>query len=222
MNPNHLASASRLTTILFSPETSAYVRARVAGGLSSAFRVDCETEAMFELSDALRRLVCARAGVVWGPFAYTCVRHLLKIEREEAVRKCEDELRNQDEWARHMLINELAEVAGADVILLLLRHFKREDSARVAMQVMRVLGDLLPESQRARVLATGLADESPSCRFLAIKGLSHVRPKIANELALRNLQLEPDDVLRNLLAEAISATAQQGRKASRAGRKPPP
>ncbi|MBX3191599.1 MAG: hypothetical protein KF819_31695 [Labilithrix sp.] len=206
MNPCHLEAVRSLSEDLFAGHLSDYARASVADSISAAFDPHLETEAMFELREALMRLARASDGVVWGPFAYTCVGPMLGLARDRMLTKCDTELRQQDEWNRSLLINELAEVPGADLLVMLRRHAKREPSARVRIRLMRLLGGLVAPRSREEILARGLQDESPSCRYLAIKALHRLPRKVAHELASGNVAVEPDVHLRDLLEQVLAAT----------------
>jgi hypothetical protein len=216
LDPTHCEAARLLTSALLAVDQSVYVRTQVAGSIGDALQLDRETEAMFELRDALATVVRGQNSVAWGPFAYSCLRHLARFEREETLRRCEEDLSERDEWDRGMLLNELAEVPGADVMALVRRRLGAEESPRLRVRMMRMLGDLVPDRNRAEILRRALADASPSCRFLAIKALARLPPEAALDLAKRSLRGEPDEHLRRLLAEAVEITkARAGTKRRR-------
>lgn len=220
VDSTHGESARLLTSALLSEDQTVYVRTQIAGCISDALRLDRETEAMFELRDALAAVARGQNPIAWGPFVYSCVRHLAKFERLETLRRCEEDLRERDEWDRGMLLNELAEVPGADVMTLVRRQLGAEESPRLRVRMMRMLGDLVPDRSRAEILRRALGDASPSCRFLAIKALARLPPQAALDLAKRSLRGEPDEHLRRLLAEAIKITkARAGTKTRRTVRK---
>jgi hypothetical protein len=101
------------------------------------------------------------------------------------------------------LINELADVAGSDVIAILLEHLEVEPLLRLRVRLVGCLGDLLAEERRSEILEEGLGSDSPSCRFLALKLLRRVPRERRRALATAALQVEPDAVLRALLDQVI-------------------
>lgn len=206
LNPTHTESARLLTAALLSPKHDNFVRTQVAGSISDALRLDRDTEAMFALRDALVGLLTNKDGIDWAPFAYSCVRHLADLDRSHTLKRCEEDLRERDEWERGMLLNELAQIPGADVLGLVRRHLGGERSPRVRMRIMRMLGELMAERERAEILRSALGDASPSCRFMAIKALHRLKAETALRLAKRSYAVEPDEYLRRLLSEAVELT----------------
>jgi hypothetical protein len=202
----HTGAATTLASLLVTDGLSHVDRSRIAQTVAGAVDVNGRTEAASILRDALRRLIRARDGIVWGPFAYTCVRPLYALDKTATLARCEAELRERGEWERHLLLNELAEVPGSEISVMLLRHFESERSPRLKSQLVRLLGELLPEAQRVEALAAGLQDESPWGRYLALKSLRRVPPPAAHDLATANLEAEPEELLRGLLEQVIAAT----------------
>jgi hypothetical protein len=205
-NRNHVLAATTLESLLLGKATSAFERLQVAGCISSALRLEFQTDAMFILRRALSRVLHDSRTAGWAPWVYPCVGHLLGLHRSETLARCRADLKTQDEWSRHVLIGELGQVVGADVLMMLAGHLEAEPSQRLKIQLLQILGELLPSSKREEVLALGLCDESPSCRFLSIKALRRLDPRSRRILAEANMRHEPDPLLRGLLGQVVEAS----------------
>lgn len=205
-DPSHTRAATILASLLGDARASAFERTLVAAIVAGIFSANRDTEAMRTLETALHRLVGEGDGC-WGPWAYTCIAQVMRIDRQLTLAWCARDLAHEEEWNRHLLLDELAEVPGADVLALLRRHLDVEPSLRLKIRIARALGDLLPERVRLRILARALCDPSPSCRFLAIKSLQHVPLAAAKALAKRSLAVEPDPLLVDLLQQVLALRA---------------
>lgn len=205
-DPSHTRAATILAALLGDARASAFERTLVAAIVAGIFSANRDTEAMRTLETALHREV-AEGEAGWGSWIYTCIAHLMRLERQLTLAWCARDLAHEEEWNRHLLLDELAEVPGADVLALLRRHLDVEPSLRLKIRIARALGDLLPERVRLRILARALCDPSPSCRFLAIKSLQHVPLAAAKALAKRSLAVEPDPLLVDLLQQVLALRA---------------
>ncbi len=132
-DPSHTRAATLLAALLGDARASAFERAQVAATVAGLFSADRDTEAMRILETALRRLV-AEGDAGWGPWIYTCIAHLMHLDRQLTLAWCARDLAHEEEWNRHLLADELAEVPGADVLGLLRRHLDVEPVLRAAAE----------------------------------------------------------------------------------------
>jgi hypothetical protein len=84
-------------------------------------------------------------------------------------------------------------------------HLGREASPRLRFRLLTYLDELVPVRTRGAVLADALVLESPWWRWQAIQELWRLRSSEAASLAATQLQREPDELLRDLLEQAVKA-----------------
>jgi hypothetical protein len=137
LNPCHTEAARELTSILFAEDVSTFVRTMAASHLSGAFQPAVESKAMSCLRDALATLIEGSARLRWGPFAYTCAQHMMRLDPKATLRLFRRELRERDEHDRRNLIMELAGIPDARVARLLLKQTTLEESTRARDGVRR-------------------------------------------------------------------------------------
>lgn len=203
IDPTHVPSARQLVVSLVDRDAPELSRRYAAATIASVFRSPFVTPAMRLFHRVLYQILYGQSPLRWGSSVYTCVRPFLTIDRSTTLELCEVELRSVDEWSRALLLNELSDVATADVLAVLARHFEAERSTRVRLRIARIMGETMAIEKRERALVEALTDPSPSCRYIAIKTLRMVGLVAAKGLAARVRHAEPDPVLAALLEQVI-------------------
>lgn len=204
-DPSHVAAAKALERAICSTTLSTFHRSSVSASLARAYRSEFLTEAMASLRDTILRLLELPVPRGWSPATYPCLGHLARLARKATLRRCTADLLSTDEATRESLLNRLSQIAGADVLLMLRGHLGREASPRLRFRLLTYLDELVPVRTRGAVLADALVLESPWWRWQAIQELWRLRSSEAASLAATQLQREPDELLRDLLEQAVKA-----------------